>query len=92
MVMPQTVSGVPLIGNQAEGDVCIESSRLETVPTVRIPTGPPGKSQQSSATKTITPLDAMFCGVFRLYLLTSPTPQMSFLGFWRLRAVSLETS
>jgi len=57
---------VPLIGNQAEGDVCIESSRLETVPTVRIPTGPPGTSQQSSATKTITPPDAMFCGVFRL--------------------------
>jgi hypothetical protein len=43
--------------------------------------------------KTNTPLNAMFRGVFRLYLLTSPTPQMSFLAdFGVLRAVSLETS
>ena len=32
-----------------------------------------------SAAKTMTPLNAMFCGVFRLWLLTSPTPQMSYL-------------
>jgi hypothetical protein len=32
-----------------------------------------------SAAKTNTPLNALFCGVFRLYLLTSPTKQMSYL-------------
>jgi hypothetical protein len=32
-----------------------------------------------SAPKTNTPLNALFCGVFRLNLLTSPTPQMSYL-------------
>jgi hypothetical protein len=32
-----------------------------------------------SAPKTTTPLNAMFCGVFRVYLLTSTTPQMSYL-------------
>ena len=43
--------------------------------------------------KTDTPLNAMFRGVFRLYLLTSPTLQTSFLAdFGVLRALSLETS
>ena len=32
-----------------------------------------------SAAKTNTPLNALFCGVFRLYLLTSFTTQMSYL-------------
>jgi hypothetical protein len=32
-----------------------------------------------SAEKTMTPLNAMFCGVFRVNLLTSTTPQMSYL-------------
>ena len=41
--------------------------------------GPPGRSQQSAATTTITPPDAMFCGVFRLYLSTSPPHQCDFL-------------
>jgi hypothetical protein len=33
-----------------------------------------------SEPKTNTPLNALFCGVFRVNLLTSPTPQMSFLA------------
>jgi hypothetical protein len=46
-----------------------------------------------SAPKTNTPLNALFCGVFRLYLLTSPAPQMSYLtDSGVLRAVSLEIS
>jgi len=50
-------------------------------------------SPQLPAAKTNTPLNALFRGVFRFYLLTSPTPQMSFLAdFGALRAVSLETS
>ncbi|KFB72497.1 MAG: hypothetical protein AW09_002318 [Candidatus Accumulibacter phosphatis] len=32
-----------------------------------------------SEPKTNTPLNAIFCGVFRLKLLTSPTQQMSYL-------------
>ncbi len=32
-----------------------------------------------SAAKMKTPLNAMFCGAFRVNLLTSPTPQMSYL-------------
>ena len=46
-----------------------------------------------SAPKTNTPLNALFCRVFRLNLLTSPTQQMSYLtNFGVLRAVSLKTS
>ena len=46
-----------------------------------------------SEPKTNTPLNALFCGVFRVNLLTSFTPQMSYLtNSGVLRAVSLETS
>ena len=39
-----------------------------------------------SAPKTNAPLNAMFCGVFHVNLLTSPTPQMSYLRTQSLKA------
>jgi hypothetical protein len=49
-------------------EFCIEAPPQSVLVGVR--SGPPGTSQQSSATETITPPDAMFCGVFPLCLLT----------------------
>jgi hypothetical protein len=49
---------------------------------INVPTGEPCRQDTGcklSAAKTNTPLNAMFCGVFRVNLLTSPTPQMSYL-------------
>ena len=93
MAGPRTVLGQRPIVNRPKAKCALSHFVAKRHQEFESPLVRQASSPQLPAPKTIAPLNALFRGVFRLYLLTSPTPQMSFFAYFSvLRAVSLETS